>query len=140
MTTNSPPPVPRWWMSIDGNPAGPFDESYILACLNGGQVPASALICLEGSQQWQPLSSWPGFARAMQAASSHSQPANAYPQPAATSTSLPLTFTQVAPSPSTDDPRFQYQRRKQSRQFWWWLIGTLVPILLALRVLVRLFQ
>jgi hypothetical protein len=58
------PQEPRWWVSVNGQVEGPYGEAYIIACLNAGQIPAGALLCLEGATQWQPLSAWPQFTAA----------------------------------------------------------------------------
>lgn len=55
------PQEPRWWVSVNGQVEGPYGEAYIIACLNAGQIPGFALLCLEGATQWQPLSAWPQF-------------------------------------------------------------------------------
>ena len=55
------PQEPRWWVSVDGQMEGPYGQAYIIACLNAGQITASALLCLEGATQWQPISAWPQF-------------------------------------------------------------------------------
>jgi hypothetical protein len=133
MTSTALPPVPRWWLSINESPAGPFDEAQIIAYMNAGRVPAAALICLEGSQQWQPLTSWPAFAGIRQP--------ELVSCPTATISAFPAAnHSQPVSQFGSDDPRIRYQRRKQNQQFWWWLIGIAVPMLLALRVVLRLLQ
>jgi hypothetical protein len=57
-----PPPMPRWWVSVNSQTEGPHSQAYIAACLSGGQIPATALLCLEGDHRWQPVSGWPQFA------------------------------------------------------------------------------
>jgi hypothetical protein len=73
------PPALRWWLSITGSPEGPFDEAQIIARLNAGEVPPSALICLEGSQQWQSLSSWSAFAKELGAVQKSATPEGTVP-------------------------------------------------------------
>ena len=94
---SSPPPVPRWWVSVNSETEGPHSQAYIAACLSAGQIPATALLCLEGDQRWQPVSSWQQFA--------------SYVGPAALQATLaePLLPPMPTHNPATGTPLIQVQ-------------------------------
>lgn len=60
--SSSPPPSPRWWLTREGKPEGPFEQSLILGWIQEGRLESSSIACPDGGQQWKPLSSWPQFA------------------------------------------------------------------------------
>jgi hypothetical protein len=88
-----PPPEPRWWVSVNGQTQGPFNQAYLQPYLASGQIHSSALLCLEGNSQWLPLMSWPQFTQHV--------PPHA-PQPPAPPPSPPQLISQ----PSPPIPRF----------------------------------
>lgn len=91
--------VPRWWLLIDGRPEGPHGQAYILACLNAAQLRGDTLACLDGGQDWRPLSSWPQFA--------------AFPPPLPAPPPAPIIVTQGPASGGSGSP------------IVWWLVGGL---------------
>ena len=91
--------VPRWWLLIDGRPEGPHSQAYILACLNAAQLRGDTLACLDGGQDWKPLSTWPQFA--------------AFPPPLPVPPPAPIIVTQPAASDGSGSP------------IVWWLVGGL---------------
>ena len=55
------PPPPRWWADCDGESQGPLDFSQVTAFLQSQKLRTSSLVCLEGTQEWQPISECPEF-------------------------------------------------------------------------------
>jgi hypothetical protein len=55
----------QWYLLKDGSVHGPFAESQLLTWLAQGQLPAQALACPAGQQQWSTIASWPIFAQTL---------------------------------------------------------------------------
>lgn len=56
----------RWYLDINGQQSGPYDEGAVVQMIQSGQVQA-AWICPEGGQQWVALGAHPPFAAALAA-------------------------------------------------------------------------
>jgi hypothetical protein len=57
----------QWWLSNQGTPRGPYNESYILAGVKSGTIPIETLACPVGGQAWKHLYEWPPFSGAVPA-------------------------------------------------------------------------
>ncbi len=50
----------RWWLQINGLPAGPYSQAYVVLCLQGGTLSPETLACVDGGNDWRPLGEWFG--------------------------------------------------------------------------------
>ena len=52
--------IPQWWVQINGSPAGPYSQAYVVLCLQGGTLSPETLACSDGGNDWRPLAEWFG--------------------------------------------------------------------------------
>ncbi|GDX98449.1 antifreeze protein, type I [Phycisphaerae bacterium] len=53
----APPPLPAFFLVINGIQAGPFDQSGLVGKVRSGELTPSSLVWRQGMQQWAPASS-----------------------------------------------------------------------------------
>ncbi|QDU63251.1 hypothetical protein Pan216_41290 [Planctomycetes bacterium Pan216] len=58
----NPKEKPQWWLSLNGEPDGPFTREAILARIGETTGKVDLLACLLGEKEWKPISSFPEFA------------------------------------------------------------------------------
>lgn len=118
-------PARRWWVLLAESPQGPFDESVVVEWLKSGQIASSALICLDGTQQWQLPENWPAFRLAIEASAQSRTPVTSPHEVTASHDSLP----EFNPS----DPRYHYRRSKRDRDLAKWAFWIPWPVYVVLR-------
>lgn len=58
----------QWYVAVNGQQQGPFDQNFVTQNLSSGQYPPSTLVWSQGFSDWQPISQVPELQRPVVAA------------------------------------------------------------------------
>lgn len=81
MSSARPHPPQHWWITENGQAAGPYSRAYVQAALRSGTLTPETLVCLVGTTQWRPCSDWPPLARLVPPVPQTASPSTGPPRP-----------------------------------------------------------
>jgi len=112
------PPTVKWWLAVDGETKGPYNQAYAVAMLKSAKIDGTTLACPEGGQQWKPLSDWPAFADAVGQTASPPTTAGAAESQVSSATPATPAAVYAEPAKGDDDSRLLTNPQLPSMANW----------------------